>query len=210
MSKWLVPKGAITIDVILLFYNYKKLKKSRFSGDHFHEKSMYNDTAKKNVWKPKSEMGQTKKVCITTPQKKNVWKLKSKMGQPKKVCITTPQKRTYGSLKVKWDNQKKLLLLILLFYNYKKLKKSRFSGDHFPEKCMYNDTAKKKNVWKLKSKMGQTKKVCITTPQKRTYGSPKVKWDNRKSMYNDTAKKNVWKPKSKMGQPKKVAVIVIL
>ena len=129
------------------------------------------------------------------------------MGQPKKVCITTPQKRTYGSLKVKWDNRKKLLLL--LFYNYKKLKKARFSGDHFHEKSMYNDTAKK-NVWKPKSKMGQTKKVRITTPQKRTYGSPKVKWDNRKSMYNDTAKKNVWKPKSKMGQPNKVAVIVIL
>ena len=59
---------------------------------------MYNDTAKKNVWKPKS-----------------------KMGQPKK-------------------------LLLLLFYNYKKLKKSRFSGDHFPEKSMYNDTAKKERM----------------------------------------------------------------
>ena len=52
---------------------------------------------------------------------------------------------------------------------------------------MYNDTAKK-NVWKPKSKMGQPKKVCITTPQKRTYGSPKVKWDNRKK-YETTPQK---------------------
>ena len=84
MIKWLVPTGAITIDIILLFYNYKNLKNSRFSGDHFPEKSMYNDTAKKDVRKPES-----------------------KMGQPKKVCITTPQKRTYGSAKLKWDNRKK-------------------------------------------------------------------------------------------------------
>ena len=102
------------------------------------------------------------------------------MGQPKKVCITTPQKRTYGSLKVKWDNRKKLLLLLLLFYKYKKLKKSRFSGDHFPEKSMYNDTAKTERM-----------------------EAQKQNGTNEKSMYNDTAKKNVWKPKSKMGQPKK-------
>ena len=49
MIKWLVPIGAITIDIILLFYNYKKLKKSRFSGHHFPEKSMYNETAKKRM-----------------------------------------------------------------------------------------------------------------------------------------------------------------
>ena len=64
MITWLVPIGAITIDIILLFYNYKKLKKSRFLGDHFPEKSMYNDTAKKNVWKPKSKMGQPKTVAV--------------------------------------------------------------------------------------------------------------------------------------------------
>ena len=31
------PIGAIIIDIILLFNNYKKRKKSRFSGDHFLE-----------------------------------------------------------------------------------------------------------------------------------------------------------------------------
>ena len=43
MIKWLVPIGAITIDIILLFYNYKKLKKSRFSGDHFLEVLLFPD-----------------------------------------------------------------------------------------------------------------------------------------------------------------------
>ena len=38
-----------------------------------------------NVWKPKSKMGQPKKVCNDTA-KKNVGKPKSKMGQPNKVC----------------------------------------------------------------------------------------------------------------------------
>ena len=68
----------------------------------------------------------------------------------------------------------------MLFYNYKKLKTSRFSGDHFPGKSMYDDTAKKERM-----------------------EAQKQNGTNEKSMYNDTAKKNVWKPKSKMGQPKK-------
>ena len=37
------PIGAIIIDIILLFYNYKKLKKSRFSGHHFLEVLLFPD-----------------------------------------------------------------------------------------------------------------------------------------------------------------------
>ena len=85
MFKWLVPKGAITIDIILLFYNYKKLKKSRFSGDYFPEKSMYNDTAKKERMEAQKQNGTNEKNMYYDTAKKNVWKPKSKMGQPKKV-----------------------------------------------------------------------------------------------------------------------------
>ena len=113
-------------------------------------KKVCNDTAKKNVCKPKSKMGQTKKVCNDTA-KKNVWKPKSKMGQPKKVCLPIPQKRTYGSLKRKWDNRRK-----------------------------YVTTPQKRTYGSPKVKWDKRRKY-VTTPQKRTYGSPKVKWDIRKN-----------------------------
>ena len=71
---------------------------------------MYNDSAKKNVLKPKSKMGQPKKVCNDTA-KKNVCKPESKMGQPKKVCNDTAKKNVWkpknkvGHLMKIWDTQ---------------------------------------------------------------------------------------------------------
>ena len=140
------------------------------------EKSMYNDTAKKNVWKPKS-----------------------KMGQPKKVCITTPQKRTYGSLKVKWHNMEKLLFattkIWLAYVNLTYInmypsgsvsdliQTSDKSGQTCFRRCKNDQVARAQryhNWYHIILQLQKVeeiaffgwsfsrKKVCITTPQKRT------------------------------------------
>ena len=43
MLKWLVPVGAFAIDLILFYYNYKKLKRSLISNDQFVEVLLFPD-----------------------------------------------------------------------------------------------------------------------------------------------------------------------